>query len=149
MKVEKDFEEFIQLLNKHKVKYLIVGAYALALYAEPRNTGDIDFFIENSNENAKKILEVLTDFGFDELNITVADLIKEDSIIQLGVAPVRIDLITSISGVSFNEAYKAKQKFKFGNYSATFISKKFLIQNKTASSRKKDLADLELLLKSK
>jgi hypothetical protein len=77
MKVEKDFEDFIELLNKHKVNYLIVGAYALALFAEPRNTGDIDIFIERTKENAEKILDVLKEFGFESLGLKTNDFIKK------------------------------------------------------------------------
>ncbi len=146
MKVEKDFVEFIKLLNEHEVKYLIIGAYALALYAAPRNTGDIDIFIERSDENAQKILHALKDFGFCELDVMVDDLIKDDIIIQLGVAPVRIDLLTSISGVDFYDAFSTKALRSFGKTKANFISKEFLIKNKRASGRTKDLADLELLL---
>lgn len=145
MKVEKDFADFIKLLNEHKVNYLIVGAFAVALYAEPRNTGDIDIFIQNDSLNADKIFKVLTEFGFENLGISKEDLINEDNIIQLGVAPVRIDILTSISGVNFNDAYNEKVIHKFGDVNASFISKSFLIKNKKSSGRTKDLADLELL----
>jgi len=117
-----------------------------ALYAEPRNTGDIDIFIERSDKNAQRILHVLKDFGFSELDVMIDDLIKDDIIIQLGVAPVRIDLLTSISGVDFDDAFSTKALRSFGKTKANFISKKFLIKNKRASGRTKDLADLELLL---
>ena len=147
MKVEKDFEDFIKLLNNHNVRYLIVGAYALALYAEPRNTGDIDIFIEGSEGNAKNILKVLKEFGFESLELTVKDFITKNMIVQLGVQPVRIDIISTISGVSSEEAFTAKEKKQFGKTTANFISEEFLIKNKKASARKKDLADLELLLK--
>ncbi len=146
MKVEKDFEEFIELLNKHGVKYLIVGAYALALYGVPRNTGDIDIFIERSEENAKKILNVLSDFGFDDLELSLTDFTTEEMVIQLGIPPVIIDIITSISGVEFDESYTSKVETKFGKIFANFISLECLIKNKKASARKKDQADLELLM---
>ncbi len=147
MRVEQDFEEFVKLLNKHEVKYLIVGAYSLSLYAEPRNTGDIDIFVERSQINSAKILNVLKEFGFDTLEISIDDLISEDKIIQLGYPPVRIDIMTSISGVEFSEAYSGRKKHKFGKEEAYFISKELLIVNKRASKRKKDLADLEALLR--
>ncbi|MBU0474657.1 MAG: nucleotidyltransferase [Bacteroidetes bacterium] len=145
MRVEKDFVEFLELLNDQKVKYLIVGAYALALYAEPRNTGDIDFFVDRSEENAHKILTVLKLFGFEGLGISIDDLTNENMVVQLGVPPVRIDILSSISGVDFDEAYSSKIKHKFGNTIAFFLSKEHLIKNKIASGRKKDLADLEAL----
>lgn len=147
MKVEKDFEDFIELLNKNEVNYLIVEAYALALFAEPRNTGDIDIFIERSKKNAGKILDVLNEFGFAGLDLSLKDFMSKDMVVQLGVQPVRIDIITSISGVNFEEAFKFKEEKEFGKTTANFISKEFLIKNKKASARHKDLADLELLLK--
>lgn len=149
MKVEKDFEDFIKLLNKYNVSYLIVGAYALALFAEPRNTGDIDIFIKRSGENAEKMLVVLKEFGFESLRLSSKDFVTKDMVVQLGVQPVRIDIISSISGVAFDEAYEFKEQKQFGKTTAYFISKEFLIKNKKASARKKDLADLELLLKKR
>ncbi|MCF8296119.1 MAG: hypothetical protein K9J13_01120 [Saprospiraceae bacterium] len=128
------------------MEYLIVGAYALALYAEPRNTGDIDIFINRTDENVDNMLKVLTDFGFEGLDLTKLDFMTKDNVIQLGVSPVRIDILTSISGVDFDEAYKYKYSNKFGITTADFISKDYLIKNKKASSRKKDIADLESLL---
>lgn len=145
MKVEKDFEEFVKLLNEYDVKYLIVGAYALALYAEPRNTGDIDIFYENSTVNCERVLKVLDEFGMRSLGIKTEDLKDENIVVQLGVAPVRIDLISAISGVTFGEAYTDKKIKQFGAAKANFISKELLIKNKLALGRKKDLADLELL----
>ena len=145
MKAERDFEEFIELLNKHKVKYLIVGAYAFALYAKPRNTGDLDIFIESSEENAALIMRVLTEFGLESLNITLEDFITDGRVIQLGVSPVRIDIMNRIDGVSFNEANKRTEKVKFGNSIANFISKKDLIKNKLSTNRLKDKADAEEL----
>lgn len=147
MRVEKDFEEFIQLLNSHKAKYLIVGAFALIYYTYPRNTGDIDFFIETSDENAKKILSVLKEFGFESVDIRKEELTKPDSIIQLGFSPNRIDLITSISGITFSEAYENKVKGKLGSLDVFFISPHDLLKNKIAANRAKDIADVELLLK--
>ncbi len=145
MKAEKDFEEFIELLNKHKVKYMIVGAYAFALYAKPRNTGDLDIFIERSEENAGLMMRVLTEFGLESLNITIEDFITEGRVVQLGVSPVRIDIMNKIDGVSFKDANKRKEKVKFGNSFANFISKTDLIKNKLSTNRLKDKADAEEL----
>jgi hypothetical protein len=148
LKAEKDFEEFIELLNKHKVEYLIVGAYALALYSKPRNTGDIDIFINSSEKNASLMLKVLNDFGMPNIGVTEDDFMFKGRIIQLGVSPIRIDIMNQIDGVNFEEAFKRLQKVKFGNTVANFISKYDLIQNKIHSNRKKDQADLEELQKS-
>lgn len=147
MKVEKDFEEFIRLLNYHKVKYLIVGAYALIYYTFPRNTGDIDFFIDNTDLNVKKIIKVLKNFGFEDLGLLKEDFTKPDSVIQLGFPPVRIDLLTSKSGINFKEAFKNRVTAQLGNEKVCFISRTDLIKNKIAAGRKKDLLDLEQLEK--
>ena len=142
-KAEKDFEEFIELLNKHKVKYLIVGAYALALYAKPRNTGDLDIFIGTTENNAALMVKVLREFGFETAEINKNDFLTDGRIIQLGVSPVRIDIMNNIDGVTFDEAYEQVVKVRFGNSLANFISKEHLIKNKLSSNRKKDQADLE------
>jgi hypothetical protein len=147
MRVEEHFEEFIRLLNSHKVKYLIVGAYALIYYTHPRNTGDIDFFIEAAAENAKKILSVLSEFGFESLDLKEDDFTKPDSIIQIGFIPNRIDIITEISGITFNEAFRNKVKGKIGKQEVFFLSPEDLLKNKKAAKRAKDLADAELLEK--
>ena len=114
MRVEKDFEEFVRLLNRHKVRYLIVGAYAVAFHAQPRNTGDIDFFIENEKDNAKRLIKAIREFGFESLNLTEDDFLKPDYIVQLGYEPNRIDLLSSISGIKFDRGYAAKVKGMFG-----------------------------------
>lgn len=146
MKLEKDYEEFIVLLNDHEVQYLIVGAYAVSYYARPRNTGDIDFFINNSDENIKQLLKVLQKFGFGALDLTQEDLSGDDKILQLGYEPVRIDIMTGISGVSFEEAFSNREQGKLGSQIVNFISLDDLIINKRASNRTKDKADAELLV---
>ena len=145
MKVEKDFEDFIELLNKNDVKYLIVGAYALALYAKPRNTGDIDVFFQRDEENAMKVLNTLKEFGFEKIGVIKEDLLTEGRIIQLGISPIRIDLLNNIDGVDFNDAFPNLKKTNFGRTIANFISYEDLIKNKLSSNRKKDQADLEEL----
>ncbi|NWG27055.1 MAG: nucleotidyltransferase [Ignavibacteriaceae bacterium] len=145
MRVEEHFEEFIKLLNYHKVKYLVVGAYALIYYTHPRNTGDIDFFIDATPDNAEKLLSVLAEFGFESLDLKVDDFIKPDSIIQLGLVPNRIDIITEISGITFNEAFQNKIQGKIGKQEVFFISPEDLLKNKKAANRARDIADAELL----
>ena len=147
LKVEKDFEEFVGLLNKFNVEYMIVGAYALALYSRPRNTGDIDVFINSSSKNAKQIIKVIEEFGFENAGIEENDFITRGRIVQLGVSPVRIDIINEIDGIKFLDAYKRKEIFQFGNVSANFISRQDIIANKKASNRKKDQGDLDELEK--
>lgn len=148
MKAEKDFEEFIELLNKHNVKYMIVGAYAFALYAKPRNTGDLDIFIERSDGNASLMMKVLSEFGIESLQISKEDFITEGRIIQIGVSPVRIDIMNVIDGVNFNEAINRIVKVRFGDSFANFISKTDLIKNKLSTNRMKDKADAEELQQS-
>ncbi|PAU93206.1 hypothetical protein CK503_12335 [Aliifodinibius salipaludis] len=147
MRLEEDYEEFIELLNEHKIQYLIVGAYAVSFYARPRNTGDIDFFIDNSSKNISNLLKVLQKFGFGELDLTSDDFEGNDNIIQLGYEPVRIDIMTGISGISFTQAYKNKVRGKLGNQPVYFISLDDLIINKRSSNRTQDMADAELLEK--
>jgi len=145
MEAQKDFKELLELFNGHKVEYMIVGAYALAFYGVPRFTADIDIFVHPSPENAKKILSALTDFGFSSLNLTIEDFQNPDSVVQLGVPPVRIDIITSITGVTWEDADQGKQEGLYGSVPVYFLGKKQYITNKRATGRKKDLADLESL----
>jgi hypothetical protein len=129
MKAEKDYIDFIRLLNYHKVKYLIIGAYVLAFYSIPRNTGDIDFFVKISDENSGNILKVLKEFGFGDINISNKDFQKKGTVIQLGYSPVRTDIMTSISSIDFSDAYINRVKGKIGNLNVFFISKEDLIKN--------------------
>lgn len=146
MRVEKDFEEFIRLLNKHEVRYLVIGAYAVAFHARPRYTGDMDFLVEPKRNNAKRILRALKDFGFGGLEITEEDLLNPDTVIQLGFEPNRIDLLNSIVGVNFEKAYRTKVPGRLGKTKAWFISFDELLKNKRLTKRKKDAADAEMLM---
>ena len=145
MKVEKDFREFIALLNRHDVHYLIIGGFAFSFYAEPRYTKDIDILIEQSNENAGKIMEAIKDFGFTDIDLTEKDLLEIGQVIQLGVAPVRIDILTSIKGMDFQRFWENRVNGRYGDIEVFFISKQDLIRCKRASGRKQDLADIEKL----
>lgn len=143
MEFPNDFKEFIELLNKHKVQYLIVGGFAVGFHSRPKFTNDIDFWINNTTDNASLIIKVLKDFGFGKLDITIEDLQSPNKIIQLGNEPMRIDLLTSVSGLNFNDAFKNKIVAKYFNVKTNFINMKDLIQNKTASGRKKDKFDID------
>jgi len=143
MKKSEDFKEFIELLNKNSCRYLIVGGYALSFHSRPRYTEDIDIWIDPQPENAKKIIKVLNEFGFGQLDITHHDLINPNQVIQLGHAPLRIDLLTSVDGLIFDKAYKNKVKVKYFGIETTIISRDDLILNKKSSGRKKDLSDLD------
>ena len=133
------------LLNYHKVKYCIVGAYAVAFHKRPKYTKDIDILVEPSILNAKKIIQVLIDFGFESLKLTEEDFTKHGNIIQLGYEPIRVDFLTSITGVSFLDVWKNKSTGKYGKENVFFIGKKELIKNKQQTGRKQDLIDLDLM----
>ncbi len=146
MKVEKDYEDLLRFFNKHKVKYCVVGAFAVAFYSKPRYTKDIDILVEPSFENGNKIVEALKDFGFGGLGLVADDFAKEGQIIQLGYEPVRVDIITSIGGCSFEDIWKNKHAGEYGTEKIFFIGKNELIKSKMAVNRKHDQADLESLL---
>src|ERR1700751_2147268 len=99
MELNPDFKEFIELLNVHKVEYLVVGGYAVGFHGRPRYTGDIDFWIAISRENASKIIRVLKEFGFESIGIKEEEFLKEDLVLQLGYEPCRIDILTSLTGI--------------------------------------------------
>jgi hypothetical protein len=145
MEIQEDFREFLVLLNAHEVRFMIVGGYALAFHGAPRFTGDIDVFVKPDQENAKRIIKTLAEFGFSSLNLTIKDLQDQDNVIQLGLPPVRIDIITSISGVTWEEASGSKEPGLFGDVPVYYIGRKQFITNKRATGRKKDLADIEAL----
>lgn len=145
MDLSKDFREFIELLNEHKVEYLIVGGYAVILHGYPRYTGDIDFFIKQSKNNAKKVMAALDEFGFGSLDIESSEFTKPDKMLQLGRPPLRIDIITSLSGVTFEECEQHKKIFHIDDMALPVIGLKQLRDNKKASGRHKDLDDLEHL----
>ncbi|MBL7131720.1 MAG: nucleotidyltransferase [Candidatus Omnitrophica bacterium] len=146
MRVEKDFEELLRLLNKHKAKYCIVGAFAIGFYGYPRYTKDIDIFVEPSLKNGERIVEALNEFGFSCLNLKPEDFSKKGAIIQLGYEPIRVDLITSIKGCNFNQAWQHKARGQYGGQKVYFIGLEELIKNKRMVNRYQDRSDLKLLL---
>lgn len=145
MEVQPDFRDLLALLNEHKVEYLIVGGYALAFHGAPRFTGDIDIFVRPNAQNGQRVLDALAAFGFQFPDLTAADFRETNSVVQLGVPPVRIDLITSISGVSWEDADASKDPGVFGDVPVHYIGRQQYVANKRATGRKKDLADIEAL----
>lgn len=145
MEVARDFEEFFASCNRHNVQYLIVGGYALALHARPRFTGDMDVFVASTETNARRVLQALAEFGFELSPLTWRDLAVPGKVVQLGYPPLRIDIITTIDGVSFVDAWSRRFESHYGNQPVHFISKDDLIANKRASGRKQDLLDLDSL----
>ncbi len=148
-KAEKDYEELLRLFNKNKVRYCIVGAYALAFYAQPRYTKDMDILVEPAIKNARRIIKSLNDFGFESLRLTEKDFSRKNRIIQLGYEPLRVDILTSIEGCSFKEVWQNKKTSRYGRQRAFFIGIDELIKNKKASKRKQDRVDLDILLQSR
>jgi hypothetical protein len=143
--LHKDFKEFLQLLTAHRVKFLIVGAHALAAHGQPRYTGDLDVFVESSEKNAKRVVKALAEFGFGSVGLVLRDFTTRGRVTQLGFPPVRIDILTSISGVSFATAWEGRKRGTLGGVAVSYLGKREFIRNKTRAGRPKDLADLALL----
>jgi len=143
--LSQDFKEFIQLLNEHSVRYLVVGGYAVALHGHPRNTKDLDIWLWFDGENARRVVDTLKDFGFGSLAISREDFLEPDQIIQLGYPPVSIDLLTTLPGVNFEECYASRVQVEVDQVLVDFIDLENLKKNKLASGRLQDLADLDNL----
>jgi hypothetical protein len=145
MTIPNDFKELLALLNSHKVKYIIVGAYALALHGHPRFTGDLDIYVKPDPQNASQILATLTEFGFGSLGLEEKDFTQSHQVIQLGMPPVRIDLLTSLTGLTWDEAVSGQHKGELDGIPVSFLGKPEYIRNKKALGRHKDIADAETL----
>ena len=146
MVLDSNFKEFITLLNKHDVKYLLIGGYAVALHGHPRYTGDIDFWIWTNPANAQNVLKALNDFGFGSLPFDESDFLNPATVIQLGYPPLRIDLTMSISGVpNFETAFENCKMVNIAELIIPVIGLEGLKKNKKAAGRNKDLADLDNL----
>ncbi|MGH3087281.1 MAG: nucleotidyltransferase domain-containing protein [Rubrobacteraceae bacterium] len=140
-----DFSKFIESLNGNDVRYLVVGGYAVALHGHPRYTKDMDVWIGRDEDNAARMIEALEDFGFGSLGLEAGDFLTPDRIIQLGYAPNRIDILTTLAGVEFDVCYESRVEVDLGESAANFINLENLKRNKRASGRYQDLADLEML----
>ena len=145
METQPDFRELLALFNAHHVEYMIVGGYALAFHGAPRFTGDLDILVKPDADNAHRILAALEAFGFVSSGLTERDFVRPDHVVQLGVPPVRIDLITSLTGVSWDEAFAGRIAGRYGDAPVFYIGREQFIANKRATGRKRDLADLEVL----
>ena len=139
-----DFKEFAELLNAHRVDYLVVGGYALAAHGHSRYTGDIDLWIDRTDPNIERLLAALRDFGSESLGLPVADF-GPDAVIQLGQPPRRIDLLMGIDGVQFTDCHARREVIVVDGVALSFIGLDDFKQNKRATGRLKDLADLEAL----
>jgi hypothetical protein len=145
MTLSKDWREFLELLNSRGVDYVIVGAQSLAFHGRPRHTGDLDILVRPTPDNARLLLALLNQFGFEQSRFTETDFLQSDQIIQLGRVPNRIDLLTSLTGVATDEAFDAKVSAIIDDIPVFVLGKDALIRNKRAVGRPQDLADLSAL----
>lgn len=143
----KPFREFIELLEKNQVKYLVVGGYAVSVHGYPRFTGDLDIFIAIEPKNSRGILKTFRDFGFTDLEINESDFLEADTIVEIGREPLKIQVMNEISGVSFEEAESTKILVTVDGMQVPFISLDMLIKNKLSTKRDKDRVDAEILKK--
>ncbi len=137
-----DFKEFIKLLNEHKVRYLVVGGYAVAFHGHPRYTKDIDVWVWLEPSNIERLLKALATFGFASLGLKKEDFLEVDAVIQLGYPPSRIDLMTSVTGLEFEDIYADHIEVNVDGISLSVVGLEGLIQNKRATGRLQDLADI-------
>lgn len=142
----RDYEEFVESLNRSGARYLIVGAHAVAFHARPRATKDLDLLIEPTRENAERVLAAVRRFLGTDLNLRPEDLSTPGRIVQLGVAPSRIDLLAAIAGVpEFGAAWERRVQGAFGEVAANYLSLDDLIEAKASAGRDQDKADLRSL----
>ena len=142
---ERDFEELLELFNKHRVRYCVVGAFAVAFHVRPRYTKDMDLLVEPSLKNGQKIVHALREFGFGQVQLTPEDFVQPGRFVQLGYEPVRVDLLTSIEGCTFEQVWKHRALGRYGKVRTSFIGQRELIRNKELAGRRQDHADLETL----
>jgi hypothetical protein len=140
-----DFRDFLYFLGQHQVRYLVAGGFATALHGHPRYTKDLGIWLEVAPENAVRVLKALKDFGFESVGLTEADFLDKGLVIQLGYEPNRIDLLTSLTGVTFDDSYPKRLMVKLGDLEIPVMGKQSLIENKRALGRSRDLADVDTL----
>jgi hypothetical protein len=143
--MNQDFVDLLQAFVEADVRFMVVGAYALALHAKPRATGDLDLWVEPDSQNAARVMQALKQFGAPLTEVNESDFIQQGLVFQIGVAPRRIDILTGLTGVSFPEAWEDRVSHKIGSCNIFFLGKRTFIKNKKALGRSRDLADLEAL----
>jgi hypothetical protein len=141
-----DFRELLSLFNAEAVRYLVVGGFALAHYGRPRYTKDLDIWVDRTEENARKIFRALARFGAPLEKLTYRDFAEPDVVLQIGMEPIRVDLLTDISGIDFANAWDRREISKYGDVPVQVIGRSDYITNKRASGRPGDLRDIESLL---
>ncbi len=148
MTLAKDFEDFVKLLNRYEIEYMVVGGYALAFHGKPRHTGDLDIWINISEKNASRMLKVLNDFGMSSMGFKKDDFLKPGYMTQIGYPPLRIDILNSIDGVEFDEAVKQMNQIAIEtDLLLNYIGLNDFVKNKQASGRIQDLADIQEIKK--
>ena len=145
MELSQDFKEFIESLNVSRVRYLVVGGYAVAMHGHPRYTKDLDVWIDCTPANAKRVVRAFVAFGFESLGVKASDFEKPDQMLRMGIPPNQIDLLTSLAGVDFATCFKQRVIVDIGGVPANFIDLEHLKLNKRAVGRLQDLADVEKL----
>lgn len=140
-----DFADLLRSFDRFGVEYLVVGGYAVMAYAEPRYTKDLDVWVRPSDANAKRVWAALADFGAPLEGVSVADFATPGLVYQIGMAPVRIDILMSVDGLTFEEAWEGRVRLDFGGVHGWLIGKEDLIRNKVASARPEDLLDVKAL----
>ena len=145
MDLAPDFDEFCALLIDHHVEFVIVGAHALALHGAPRFTGDLDILIRPTVDNADKLIAAIRAFGFPEIPLTAAQIIEPGRVVEMGVAPVQIHVMSAIDGVLWDEVWSGRVDAAFGSRTVGFIGRAEFLKNKRAAGRPKDLADIAAL----
>lgn len=145
LELPRDFKELIESFLSHEVRFLVVGAYALGIHGRPRNTGDIDLWIEMSSDNARKTVNALHEFFGPMPEIREENFLSADRMSQFGIEPMRVDILNSISGVDFQDAYPRRTEIEYSGIRIPFLSLQDLRSNKLSAGRHKDLADLENL----
>ena len=138
-----DFVDLLRAFNAASVRFLVVGAYALALHGRPRATGDLDVWVEASPDNAARVMQALASFGAPLSDVSVDDFSRPGVTFQIGVAPGRIDILTELTGLTFAEAWPGRMRRPFGEIEVDFIGRAAFIQNKRATGRANDLGDIE------
>jgi hypothetical protein len=145
--VSPDFKDLVSAFNAHRVEYLVVGAHALAAHGYVRATGDLDVWVRPEPANAKRVVEALRAFGAPLRDLSETDLTRVGTVFQIGVAPIRIDVLTSIDGVGFDEAWRDRLMAHFADLPVPVLAARDLIVNKRAVARPQDLADVDWLEK--
>ncbi len=138
-----DFVDLLRAFNAANVRFLVVGAYALALHGRPRATGDLDIWIDATPENAARVMHALAAFGAPLTDVSVEDFAREAVVYQIGVPPGRIDILTALTGLTFGEAWPGRVRRPFGEVEVDFIGREAFLRNKRAIGRPKDLGDIQ------